>query len=62
VGGDAVAYTGPEADRISVDLAALLDDPQRRMQLGQAGLARAKEFSWASSAEAHVASWCRAVK
>jgi glycosyltransferase involved in cell wall biosynthesis len=62
VGGDAVAYTGPEADRIAIDLAALLDDPQRRAQLSAAGLARAKEFSWDSSAEAHVASWTRAVR
>ncbi len=62
VGGDAVAYTKPDADQIAIDLAALLDDPQRRATLSAAGLARAKEFSWASSAEAHVASWTRAAR
>jgi hypothetical protein len=40
----------------------LLDDAPLRAKLGAAGLARAKEFNWASSAEAHVASWSRAVR
>jgi len=62
VGGDAVAYTKPDAAQIAIDLRALLDDPQRRATLSAAGLARAKEFSWASSAEAHVASWTRAAR
>ncbi len=62
VGGDAVAYTKPDAEQIALDLTALLDDPQRRATLSAAGLARAKEFSWASSAEAHVASWIRAAR
>lgn len=62
VGGDAVAYTKPEAEQIAIDLADLLDDPARRAKLSEAGLARAKEFSWASSAEAHVASWTRAAR
>jgi glycosyltransferase involved in cell wall biosynthesis len=62
VGGDAVAYTKPEADQIAEDLVKLLDDPAARARLSAAGLARAKEFSWASSAEAHVASWSRAVR
>jgi glycosyltransferase involved in cell wall biosynthesis len=62
VGGDAVAYTKPEAAQIAEDLSKLLGDPQLRARLGAAGLARAKEFNWASSAEAHVASWTRAVR
>ncbi len=62
VGGDAVAYTKPEAAQIGEDLVRLLDDPQLRARLGAAGLARAKEFNWASSAEAHVASWSRAAR
>jgi glycosyltransferase involved in cell wall biosynthesis len=62
VGGDAVAYTGEDADSIATDLAALLDDPQRRMQLSRAGADRAKEFTWESSAEAHLASWARAAR
>ena len=40
--------------------AALLDDPARREALGAAGHARALEFTWAASAEAHMASYQRA--
>ena len=60
VGGDAVAYTGPDPTSIARDLTALLDDPERRQALSAAGLARAKEFSWESSADVHLASWARA--
>ena len=60
VGGDAVAYTEPEADSIRTALRALLDDPARREALGAAGQARALEFTWAASAEAHMASYERA--
>ncbi len=62
VGGDAVAYTGEEADQIGTDLAALLDDPDRREAFGEAGRARAKEFTWDASAEAHLASYARAAQ
>jgi glycosyltransferase involved in cell wall biosynthesis len=60
VGGDAVAYTEPDADSIAVALRALLDDPERRAALSQAGHARALDFTWAASAAAHVASYKRA--
>jgi glycosyltransferase involved in cell wall biosynthesis len=60
VGGDAVAYTGPSPDEIARDLAALLDDEGRRIALAKAGAARAKEFTWESSAEVHLAAWARA--
>jgi len=60
VGGDAVAYTGPSPDEIARDLAGLLDDEARRMALAKAGAARAKEFTWESSAEVHLAAWGRA--
>ena len=60
VGGDAVAYTGPGTDEIARDLAALLDDHERRTALAKAGAARAKEFTWESSAEVHLAAWSRA--
>jgi glycosyltransferase involved in cell wall biosynthesis len=60
VGGDAVAYTEPDADSIAVALRALLDDPERRSALGAAGYARAQDFTWAASATAHVASYKRA--
>jgi glycosyltransferase involved in cell wall biosynthesis len=61
VGGDAVAYTEPDADSIAASLSALLDDEDRRTSLGRAGLTRAREFPWSASAEAHLASYARAV-
>ncbi len=60
VGGDAVAYTEPDADSIRDGLRALIDDPERRSQLGTAGHARAQEFTWAASAAAHLACYKRA--
>jgi glycosyltransferase involved in cell wall biosynthesis len=60
VGGDAVAYTEPDADSIAVTLRALLDHPERRTALSEAGYARAQDFTWAASAAAHVASYKRA--
>ena len=61
VGGDAVAYTEPDADAISTALISLMDDPARRAQLGEAGHQRSLEFTWAASAEAHLASYTRAL-
>ncbi|TQS46448.1 glycosyltransferase family 4 protein [Cryptosporangium phraense] len=61
VGGEAVAYTSEDADQIGTDLAALLDDHDRRAHLGEAGRTRSLEFSWDASAEAHLASFTRAV-
>ena len=60
VGGEAVAYTEPDADSIRVALRALIDDPERRAALGVLGYARAQEFTWAASAAAHLASYKRA--
>jgi glycosyltransferase involved in cell wall biosynthesis len=60
VGGDAVAYTSESAEQIAVDLSELLDDEPRRLALAKAGFDRAKEFTWASSAEVHLAAWARA--
>jgi glycosyltransferase involved in cell wall biosynthesis len=60
VGGDAVAYTEGDPDSISIALAALLDDPDRRQALGEAAVRRAAEFTWAASAEAHLAAYARA--
>lgn len=60
VGGNAVAYTEPDADAIAVALRDLLDDQERRTRLGEAGYARAQEFTWEASAAAHVASYKRA--
>jgi glycosyltransferase involved in cell wall biosynthesis len=60
VGGDAVAYTEPDADRIQTALRALIDDPDQRESLGRAGYARSLEFTWAASAQAHMACYERA--
>jgi glycosyltransferase involved in cell wall biosynthesis len=61
VGGDAVAYTEPDSASIAAGLSALLDDAARRQSLADAALARAREFTWAASAEAHMACYARAV-
>ena len=61
VGGDAVAYTEADPDSIADNLAALLDDEPRRHQLAEAAVARAAEFTWTASAEAHLACYARAV-
>ena len=61
VGGDAVAYTEPDVDAITNALGGLLDDEARRARLAEAGLARSREFTWAASAEAHLASYARAL-
>ena len=60
VGGDAVAYTEPDAASIEAALRALLAEPARREALATAGYTRAQEFTWAASAEAHLASYQRA--
>jgi glycosyltransferase involved in cell wall biosynthesis len=61
VGGDAVAYTEPDPAAIAVALTSLLADPDLRAQLGEAGHQRSLEFTWAASAEAHMASYTRAL-
>jgi len=61
VGGDAVAYTGESPEEIGQDLGDLLDDEARRTDLAKAGVERAKEFTWESSAEVHLAAWARAI-
>ena len=61
VGGDAVAYTEPDPDSIGAALSALIGDPDRRRALAEAAATRAGEFTWTASAEAHLASYQRAV-
>lgn len=60
VGGDAVAYTEPEADSIKTALRGLIEDGAQREALGAAGYARSLEFTWAASAQAHMACYERA--
>ncbi|MBI1757712.1 MAG: glycosyltransferase family 4 protein [Actinobacteria bacterium] len=60
VGGDAVAYTEADSDSIAAGLVALANDPERRHRLAVAAVARAAEFTWECSAEAHLAAYARA--
>jgi len=60
VGGDAVAYTEPDAGSIKTALRALVDDRALRESLAEAGYARSLEFTWAASAHAHMACYERA--
>jgi glycosyltransferase involved in cell wall biosynthesis len=60
VGGDAVAYTEPDAASIGRALRELIDDEPRRAQLSRRGVERAREFTWEASAEAHLATYARA--
>jgi len=62
VGGDAVAYTEPDDASIADALGWLLTDPELRSRLGEAGQARARRFSWAACAEAHLAGYERALR
>lgn len=62
VGGDAVAYTEPDADSIGAALRSLLGEPERRRALAAAGIARAREFTWAASADAHLGCYQRAAE
>jgi glycosyltransferase involved in cell wall biosynthesis len=61
VGGDAVAYTEPDSASIGAALSGLLADEGRRQALGSAAHARSLEFTWESSAQAHLVSYSRAV-
>jgi len=60
VGGDAVYYTGIDADSLADGLATLLDNAELRATLGEKGIARAKEFTWDSSARLHLETYERA--
>ncbi len=62
VGGDAVAYTEPDARSIGVALRRLLDDPDERTALAAAGLRRAASFTWDACAQAHIAAYESALR
>ncbi len=55
VGGDAVEYADPlDSASIAAALERVLRSPQRRRELGDLGVRRAREFSWARTAELTV--------
>ncbi len=62
VGGDAVAYTEPDAAAIAVALTGLYDDDDRRSTLAAAGHERSLEFTWGASAQTHLDSYLRALE
>ena len=41
-------------ESIADALTTLMNDPQRRAQLGQAAIARSEEFTWERAAEVHA--------
>ncbi|MBB4686131.1 glycosyltransferase involved in cell wall biosynthesis [Amycolatopsis jiangsuensis] len=60
VGGDAVAYCGVGAGDVAAALTELLADPSRRAFLASAAQQRAKDFSWATTAEQHREAYAKA--
>ena len=62
VGGDAVAYCGTDEASIASELAALLDDPDRRTSLARAAVERAATFTWAQAARDHVVAYEAALR
>jgi glycosyltransferase involved in cell wall biosynthesis len=60
VGGDAVAYCGVGAGDVAAAISELLADPGRRAELATAAQQRAKEFSWATTAERHREAYAKA--
>jgi glycosyltransferase involved in cell wall biosynthesis len=60
VGGDAVAYCGVGTGDVAAALVELFDDPARRSELAAAAQLRAKEFTWAGSADRHREAYGRA--
>jgi glycosyltransferase involved in cell wall biosynthesis len=60
VGGDAVAYSEPDAESIAAALRELLDDSGLRDKLRAATLDRAAEFTWERSARLHIEAYERA--
>jgi glycosyltransferase involved in cell wall biosynthesis len=61
VGGGAVRYADPtDVESIRAGLAALLADPEERAELGRRAAERAREFSWARTAERTLAVLSRA--
>ncbi len=63
VGGDAVAYAAsPAVADIAAALRRLLDDERWRADLREAGVRRAREFTWEASARAHGAVLARVAR
>ncbi|WP_368498913.1 glycosyltransferase family 4 protein [Herbiconiux sp. A18JL235] len=57
VGGDAVAYSEPDADSLAAAVAALLADDALRTRLAAEGFARSAAFTWLACAEIYLAAY-----
>lgn len=57
VGGDAVAYTEPDAEALASAIAALLDDPALVAEHRVAALRRAEDYTWDATAAVHVSAY-----
>lgn len=62
VGGDAVVYCEPDPPSIADGLRQLLDDERLRRKLAEAGPDRAAQFTWAATAESHIAAYRAAAR
>jgi glycosyltransferase involved in cell wall biosynthesis len=60
VGGDAVAYTEPDAAAIAARLGELLAAPEERSRLSAAAVARAAGFTWRACAQRHLHAYAAA--
>ena len=62
VAGDAALYFEPtDVEEMARAIESLLADADLRKRLAEAGRERAKQFSWARTAEATIASYERAL-
>jgi len=62
VGSAGVLFRAGDADGLAAALDGLISSPERRAQLRDAGLARARQFSWANTANRTREAWAYAVE
>ena len=57
VGGDAVAYSEPDAAALAEAMSRLLSDPSERARLSRLGIERSSTFTWTRCATFHAAAY-----
>jgi glycosyltransferase involved in cell wall biosynthesis len=63
VAGQAAVFVEPcDVEALAAAMEALLGDAPRRQELASAGLARARQFSWARTAQLTLAAYCAAAE
>jgi glycosyltransferase involved in cell wall biosynthesis len=60
VGGDAVAYSEPDADSLAVSLGQLIGDDARRRELAERAIERSRLFTWRECARSYLTAWTAA--